>query len=259
MSDETAAAGDTPGRAGTDPMVWILAVIIVGIAVVMLLPNVGSRPAPWRISCSNNLKQIGFALDSYRSRHNYFPSFNSVDADGRPTHSWLAILLPYMEQQAIAELYDFTQPWNSSKNKFASTRIIPSFICPAIEDEDEEEIPRTCYIALPGPGRLFDGALLVQPDQVTDGLDNTIVAVDCPRSKAWWADPLNGQPPEGVRLETFLKWAKESNRHVNVLFADGHVEHLPDNVGVKTLEALLTIAGGEEVVHDDKAWTLKQR
>ncbi|MEQ1829963.1 MAG: DUF1559 domain-containing protein, partial [Pirellula sp.] len=78
-------------------LVELLVVIaIIGILVGLLLPAVqAAREAARRMSCQNNLKQIGLALDNYQTAFNRFP------AGGIGTHqnldtgfSWIVSILP---------------------------------------------------------------------------------------------------------------------------------------------------------------------
>ena len=66
--------------------------------VGLLLPAVQSaREAARRMSCGNNLKQIGVALHSYHSTHQAFPSdYTWPDATG-----WTYHLLPFVDQLLI--------------------------------------------------------------------------------------------------------------------------------------------------------------
>jgi len=98
-------------------LVELLVVIaIIGVMVGLLLPAVqAAREAARRMSCSNNMKQVGLALHNYHSAHNKFPysvgwsgSVESGSATPGPNRvrnhrGWL-LLLPFMEQQSLYDL-----------------------------------------------------------------------------------------------------------------------------------------------------------
>jgi prepilin-type N-terminal cleavage/methylation domain-containing protein len=104
-------------------LVELLVVIaIIGILVGLLLPAVqAAREAARRMQCSNNLKQQGLALLNYESTYKTFPAaifgsgrYNSLayhasHGQVRNTTGW-ACLLPYLEQSAIANKYNFAFP-----------------------------------------------------------------------------------------------------------------------------------------------------
>jgi prepilin-type N-terminal cleavage/methylation domain-containing protein/prepilin-type processing-associated H-X9-DG protein len=86
-------------------LVELLVVIaIIGILVSLLLPAVqAAREAARRTECSNNLKQIGLALQLYHETFKRFPPGSSITpAD---SYSWgaLMLLLPFLEQTSAHE------------------------------------------------------------------------------------------------------------------------------------------------------------
>ncbi len=100
-------------------LVELLVVIaIIGVLVGLLLPAVQqAREAARRMSCSNNMKQIGLALHNYHSTYDRLPSsgFQHAGTPQEP-NTWsasskgsqLAKFLPFIEQQALYESIPFS-------------------------------------------------------------------------------------------------------------------------------------------------------
>jgi hypothetical protein len=98
-------------------------IAIIGILIALLLPAVqAAREAARRTQCSNNIKQIGLAMHSYHDAVQSFCSGNIIntawnseadahEAGGVPCGSWgwSALILPYMEQQALFSRIDFSR------------------------------------------------------------------------------------------------------------------------------------------------------
>jgi len=137
-------------------LVELLVVIaIIGVLVGMLLPAVqAAREAARRMQCSNHLKQIGLAMHNYHSAYNQLPtgyySFPTRDGsaptaqqidsftwDAGPGWGWGAMILPFLEQSAVAERIRYDRPvWDISQSDVIETRI-PTFLCPSATGGDE--------------------------------------------------------------------------------------------------------------------------
>src|SRR3954447_13603419 len=99
-------------------LVELLVVIaIIGILVALLLPAVqAAREAARRSQCVNNIKQLGLAVANYHSVHDVFPpgaldTWSTSDKAISPTNytswSWIAYMLPNMEQAALYNAINF--------------------------------------------------------------------------------------------------------------------------------------------------------
>ncbi len=93
----------------------LVVIAIIAILVALLLPAVQqAREAARRSQCKNNLKQIGLAIHNYHDVHNVIVSGTLVKAGGvtaanTAAWGWGAILLPYLEQQALYDAANTTQ------------------------------------------------------------------------------------------------------------------------------------------------------
>jgi len=106
----------------------LVVIAIIGLLLSLLLPAVQSaREAARRMTCCNNLSQIGLGILSYENTYRFFPPSHSRD----PDHGLLALLLPYLEQPAVYEQYDFEHDWDAPQNQTARENDVALFVCPS--------------------------------------------------------------------------------------------------------------------------------
>ena len=93
-------------RFGFTLLELLVVIAIIGVMVGLLLPAVqAAREAVRRVSCSNNMKQLGLGLHNYHATYNNFPA--GVRGGTSPSEGWgfpfWYGLLPFIEQQTLAD------------------------------------------------------------------------------------------------------------------------------------------------------------
>lgn len=150
-------------------LVELLVVIaIIGTLIAILLPAVQSaREAARRVTCDNNLKQLGLACLNFYSAQGCFPSgADSKQYTAAPTTPWtfyrwgaLAHLTPYLEETNAYKALDLTVPLYGSnfevtpQNTAGVALIVPEFLCPSdVQQAVEATWGPTNYSACAGSG-----------------------------------------------------------------------------------------------------------
>jgi len=110
-------------RRGFTLIELLVVIAIIAVLIALLLPAVqAAREAARRAQCTNNLKQLGLAIQNYVSQTNAFPpmyeNYNLVGTAGPNINgpgalnawpmSWLTVLLPHYEQTALYNAVNFS-------------------------------------------------------------------------------------------------------------------------------------------------------
>ncbi|MEN1678279.1 MAG: DUF1559 domain-containing protein [Planctomycetota bacterium] len=128
-------------------LVELLVVIaIIGILVALLLPAVqAARESARRSSCVNNLRQIAIAIANYESRQRRLPPGSQLGDDNFAAANFNAagvyangfsMLLADVGENALADQYDWQEPWYRQQPAIASATIA-QYRCPSSDYEDD--------------------------------------------------------------------------------------------------------------------------
>lgn len=196
-----------PIRVGLTLIELMVVLAIIAISIALVVPAIQRvRSSAVRAQCGNNNKQIGLAAHLYHDNRKTLPSGVQTKGPYRLS-SWLAHLLPYLDEAALWTSTDqaYKQAPLPFKNPphIALATVIPVLVCPADSRVSQAQlVPRdkimvafTCYLGVNGTDLTTRDGVLFRDSQVrfhdiTDGQSTTLLAGERPPSAdlqfGWW-------------------------------------------------------------------------
>jgi prepilin-type N-terminal cleavage/methylation domain-containing protein/prepilin-type processing-associated H-X9-DG protein len=202
----------------------VLTVLAILAALLgLLLPAVQrAREAADRLRCAHNLRQLGLALHQFAGDRGAFPPgavygpFPETGVTTDAAHGCWPFLLPYLEQQGLADRYRWDVDFFDPANQPAVATPLKVLQCPAAADRvvaagqgdgvftdgrvgacaDYSPVasvsPGLAALGLIDPPLKYQGALpvnaRVRPVEISDGTSSTLlVAEDAGRPQLWRA------------------------------------------------------------------------
>jgi prepilin-type processing-associated H-X9-DG protein len=238
----------------------VTAVTVLGLlGLVLILVQEAYHLA----GCSNNLRQIGQAVQNYSEHNNhYFPPGTVLNTALNPRQrlSWQAALLPYLSPgEAVGKKADkpreelvnriaFEAAWDAPANAGLRWNV-STFLCPTFARElSPGQIGLTSYVGLAGVGDdaaalpltdanagFFGYDRLLRASDISARLDATMTVIETMQDNGLW--PAGGPPTvRGVQADSNRYVGKDAafgglhRQGANILWADGSVRLVTEKI-----------------------------
>ncbi len=112
-----------PLRRGFTLIELLVVIAIIAILVALLLPAVQQvREAARKSQCQDHLHNLAIAMHSYEGTYKVLPYASTYNLPvsatvGRPQHTWVEFLFPFIEQKPLYDQIDWTQHITQGTNK----------------------------------------------------------------------------------------------------------------------------------------------
>ena len=132
-----------------------MVIAIIGILVALLLPAVqAAREAARRSQCQSRLRQLAIGILNYETTYKSLPPGGITDGECCSTRSgagWTIFILPFIEEGALYDQYDFDEPnesffdanMNGLNNTVVRETNVVAYDCPSDEETELNDFPAT--------------------------------------------------------------------------------------------------------------------
>lgn len=189
---------------------------------------------------TNDIRQIGLALQNWCDTYKRLPPAVHRDEQGRPLSSWRFRIMPFVH--AIMFDVDFDASWDAPVNRFIASTCGDYY---GVGVGDPPSAPRnTKLMAVIGPGTAFEEGT---EHNLKDLPNDLILAIEVADSCVHWMEPGDFHVDD-VTIET-LKGLH--GKGVLVLFVDESVRFVPSSTPIEDIKLFLTINGARNHDRDE--------
>jgi hypothetical protein len=165
---------------------------------------------------------------------------------GEPLHSWRVLILPFIEEEPLYDLFRLDEPWDSTHNLALLPRMPAAYAPPPGKRSGVPQHNTVCKVFV-GPGAAFEGheGLRLSRDFI-DGRSRTFLVVEAGEPIAWTKPMDLAFDPNGPLPD--LRCLFDDG--FRAAMADGSVRFIRKGIRETTVRALVT-RNGRETLGDD--------
>ena len=161
------------------------------------------------------------------------------DADGQSKLSWRVHLLPLLGEAELHARFKLDEDWDSEHNLELLEEIPEIF-------QSVEGSSQSSFLGFGGEGMSMASGMLHKPDDLKDDADLTIMLMDVgDRLAVPWTQPID---LPSLDVEKLAEIADDTSGKIQVITVSGKKRTLRKRLSLEQLQAMLSIAGGEEVL-----------
>jgi hypothetical protein len=182
-------------------------------------------------------------MHNYHNAQEQFPPHAIYSKDGKPLLSWRVLLLPYLGQGNLYQLFRLDEAWDSPHNRKLLKEMPKVYSPPGVTTRQPYS---TFYQVFVGKGTVFEGKRGISLVNITDGSSCTMLIVEAGKAVPWtkpedleYAADKPIPPLGGLFPQVF-----------HAALADGSVVRLRKNFDERTMRCAITPDGGEVLVLD---------
>ena len=196
-----------------------------------------------------NLISLGHIICGYSQPPHTLPMGGNTDAQGTPLHGWMTKLLPYINEAAMTREIDDSQPWNAPDNKKVFTIIVPLFLNYHMKKGPQQNSEGYGLTHFSTNSHLFpfNDTVSIETIEKADGLSNTILIGEINSSFPAWGSATNVRDPARGLDGCPDCFGSPNKEGAYLMFANGSVRFINQNIDPEILKALSTPTGGEPI------------